>query len=471
MKKLILIIAITLIICNLYAQNNSYPPSSSASDKVEKPKVDMQKKVDERVYQVKDRTSTSIVNKPAQRIENAVDRAIDKTLDHLGTDLREAFKRKKVNKDSIEKATQKNKTQTTSATIEPQKNPQKPVSNDEIEEVTAINETSGNTFKRGTQIIFQDDFSKDAIGDFPAQWNTSKGGEVIQIKNREGKWLKINNNDKVLPEFKKPLPDNFTIEFDAIVPNKNNNFEVRFSDGVKYGGSIFFSFYSLVVPEAKQYISYQVADGMSITPKSEIEEKGTAVANKTAHFAFEVNGKRIRWYVNNVKKVDLPTHFLSNYRNVFNIEATSGPTGNCESTAYISNVVIAETTTDARSNILKELIEKGSFSTNAILFEINSFAIKPISNETLASIAQALNEDKSLKINIIGHTDNIGNASKNTTLSQNRANSIKTELVNKYAIDSNRLSTEGKGSTRPIADNNTEQGKTANRRVEFVVIK
>lgn len=471
MKKVILIITITSNWCSLYAQSNSssFPPSNPQ----EKPKVDVQKKVDDRAYQVKDRTSTSIVNKPAQRIENAVDRGIDKALDHIGSDLREAFKKKKVNKDSIEQSAQKSKTQTTNTTTAatPQSNPQKPISNDEIEEVTAIKETSGNTFKRGTQVIFQDDFMKDAIGDFPAQWNTTKGGEVIQIKNREGKWLKISNKDNVLPELKKPLPDNFTIEFDAIVPNKDNNFEIRFSDGVKYGGSIFFSFYSLVGQEAKQYISYQVVDGMSTTPRSEIEEKGTAVANKTMHFAFEVNGKRIRWYINNVKKVDLPTHFLSNYRKVFNIEPTYAPGGSSESTVYLSNVVIAETTTDARSNILKELLEKGSFSTNAILFETNSFSIKPSSNETLASIAQALNEDKSLKINIVGHTDNVGNVNKNLALSQNRANSIKMELVSKYNIDSTRLNIDGKGSTQPIADNNTEQGKAINRRVEFIVIK
>jgi OmpA-OmpF porin, OOP family len=472
MKKIILIIAIALKVCNLYAQSNSYPSSSTSPNSQENPKVDVQKKADERIYQVKDRTSTSIINKPALRLENAVDKAIDKTLDHIGSDIRNAFKKKKVNQDSIDQFAKNSKSPVT-ATVKVEPNPNKPKenSNDELEEITTINESSTNTFKRGTQLIFQDDFTKDAIGDFPAQWDTKQGGEVIQIKNREGKWLKINNKDNIFPELKKSLPENFTIEFDAIIPNKDNDFEVKFSDGVQYGGYIYFSFNSRVTPEVKQYISYQAIDGMSSLNKSEIEEKGTAIANKATHFAFEVNGKRIRWYINNVKKIDLPTAFLANYRKNFSIEPTRGAGSNFESTVYLSNVIIAETTSDARSNILKELLEKGSFSTNAILFETNSFTIKPSSNETLASIAQALNEDKTLKINIIGHTDNVGNANKNTTLSQNRANSVKTELVNKYGIDSNRFSSEGKGSTQPIADNNTEQGKASNRRVEFIVVK
>lgn len=139
-----------------------------------------------------------------------------------------------------------------------------------------------------------------------------------------------------------------------------------------------------------------------------------------------------------------------------------------ESVCYIANLIIAETSADSRSSILKEFKEKGSFSTTAILFESNSAALKESSNDVIASIAQAMNEDKDLKVKIIGHTDNVGTASKNEWLSLSRANSIKDALVSKFDIDNTRLLTEGKGSSVPIADNTTDEGKALNRRVEFV---
>ena len=469
MKKILLLLLAAIFIFKTQAQSSSQYPSSGTGTP-EKPKIDVGKKADERIYQAKDKTATTIINKPIQRIEGALDRGVDKALDQIGADLKGAFtKKKKPNKDSIAQAEKNMKQPTNTAQNPVNQANTKPTTSDDLEEVTVIKETTGNTFKRGTSIIFEDNFMKDAIGDFPAQWNTAKGGEIIQLKNREGKWLKVSNKDAIRPELKKALPENFTIEFDVIATTKNSSFSVKFSDNVSYGKALNFNYKSLTSDGAVQDYLYQIMDGMGISGNINTKDKGTSVANKTTHFAFEVNGKRIRWYVENVKKIDLPTVFIPSYRNAFIIEPNEGGGGSFESTFYISNVVIAETTTDARSNILKELMEKGSFSTNAILFASNSFSISSGSDEVLSQISLFLKENPSKNIKIIGHTDNVGNATKNATLSLNRANSVKTELASKYSIETNRISTDGKGANEPISDNATDSGKAQNRRVQFVV--
>lgn len=74
-----------------------------------------------------------------------------------------------------------------------------------------------------------------------------------------------------------------------------------------------------------------------------------------------------------------------------------------------------------------------------------------------------------MKVKIQGHTDNIGNASENLLLSRERAKSVRDYLVSKN-VSTNRLSHEGFGQSKPIADNKTEEGRAKNRRTEFVIL-
>lgn len=81
----------------------------------------------------------------------------------------------------------------------------------------------------------------------------------------------------------------------------------------------------------------------------------------------------------------------------------------------------------------------------------------------------ALTEHRNIRVEISGHTDNVGVAADNMLLSQQRAEAVKTYLVSK-GIDANRLIAEGFGSTKPVADNNTAAGRGQNRRVEFKLL-
>ena len=129
--------------------------------------------------------------------------------------------------------------------------------------------------------------------------------------------------------------------------------------------------------------------------------------------------------------------------------------------------VLAEAGTDRRSRVLKDLMENGSFSTNAILFASNSDKIQASSNEIIQQIAEALKESKELKVQIIGHTDSDGDDTKNLLLSKKRAAAVKAKLVS-MGIAASRLTTDGKGEKEPVTSNDTEEGKAANRRVQFI---
>jgi outer membrane protein OmpA-like peptidoglycan-associated protein len=103
-----------------------------------------------------------------------------------------------------------------------------------------------------------------------------------------------------------------------------------------------------------------------------------------------------------------------------------------------------------------------------IQFESGKDIIKKSSYSILDQVVKVMNDNPEYKLKINGHTDSQGDDNMNMTLSDKRANAVKTYLVDK-GIDSERLSAAGFGETLPVADNNTADGRAKNRRVEFVV--
>jgi len=104
-----------------------------------------------------------------------------------------------------------------------------------------------------------------------------------------------------------------------------------------------------------------------------------------------------------------------------------------------------------------------------IFFETNSFKLESSSFVELSKVVQWLNDNPTLKIEISGHTDNVGLAATNLKLSNSRAKSVVDYLISK-GIAATRLTYKGYGAAKPIADNKTEAGKAKNRRTELMVI-
>ena len=105
-----------------------------------------------------------------------------------------------------------------------------------------------------------------------------------------------------------------------------------------------------------------------------------------------------------------------------------------------------------------------------IFFETNEFTLLEPSKAELNKLVEFLTQNNSLKIEIGGHTDNVGSDDLNKKLSENRAKAVYEYLIN-AGIDKARLSYKGYGSTKPIAPNNTDVGRAENRRTEFKIIQ
>jgi outer membrane protein OmpA-like peptidoglycan-associated protein len=119
------------------------------------------------------------------------------------------------------------------------------------------------------------------------------------------------------------------------------------------------------------------------------------------------------------------------------------------------------------ANEMYEAINKNGSVALYINFETGKSEIKSESKPIIDQIYKMLKQNPDLKISIEGHTDNVGSEKSNQTLSESRAKSVMNALVSK-GINVIRLKFKGLGQTKPIADNNTEEGKAKNRRVEIV---
>ncbi len=103
-----------------------------------------------------------------------------------------------------------------------------------------------------------------------------------------------------------------------------------------------------------------------------------------------------------------------------------------------------------------------------IFFDVNKYELKTESQAELDKLVELLNENPGLKIEISGHTDNVGKPADNLVLSNNRAKAVVNYLISKN-VAAARLVAKGYGETKPIADNKTETGKAQNRRTEMKV--
>lgn len=103
-----------------------------------------------------------------------------------------------------------------------------------------------------------------------------------------------------------------------------------------------------------------------------------------------------------------------------------------------------------------------------IEFDTNKDTIRPVYHDKIAKVAEVLQKAPGMHAVLEGHTDSTGSEQYNQKLSQRRAESVRQYLIEKFNIDGSRIKAVGYGESRPVADNKTEEGKQANRRVEAI---
>ena len=327
-------------------------------------------------------------------------------------------------------------------------------------------------FVPGDQILFYEDFSQDAIGDFPALWTTNKSGEVKTLNNFPGKWIHLTNGGMFFYLNKLDLPPNFIIEFDYIPLITNNGSYAQ--GGVKlyhytsgerevdaglFPGQAGFRIYFQRSGQGWTLDSYNPGSQYLSGFNSQINRIKTDQVN---HVIIWVQGRRVRIYHEGAKVLDAPTGLFPDMKFtrllLLSNESDNKP--------FYSNIKITTAAPDVRS----KLITEGKIISYGINFDSGRDVIKPESYGAVKAIADVLTENPDVRVRVIGHTDSDGNADSNLDLSKRRAAAVKTCLATQFGIAAARIETDGKGQTEPLAPNNTVEGKAKNRRVEFVKI-
>lgn len=344
----------------------------------------------------------------------------------------------------------------------------------------ALTSTTTYDFVPGSKVLLADNFSQDALGQFPLKWYTRSKGEVVTLNTAKGNWLRLYPGRFVSPVVN--IGENSTIEFDLImnwpktggymVPaisfafydrgNKGEilSYDYRLKNCLQFGIAPYRS------EAAVQLTSYENVAKKLETDKYRVANFESKVGS-VIHVAISIQKERVRIWIDQEKVFDLPQAApLNGNLNQLKIDMSTSNYSNDQLGYYVSNFRFAEGSSDNRS----KLLTTGKLETSGILFATNSAEVKSDNDGTIKEVATVMTENPDLKIKIIGHTDAVGKPEANLILSGKRAEAVRDALVKTYKVSAERIETEGKGSAAPVSNDNSEAGKTKNRRVEFIKI-
>jgi OOP family OmpA-OmpF porin len=409
--------------------------------------------------QIKVDLKKKLENQANRRLNQKADQAIDKSLDTVEDSIAAGLK-KDGNADQTAENQEGQENKGTDAKAGSKSSGQQ----------TALESYSKYDFVPGEKVIFYEDFSQDAVGDFPALWNTNGSAEVVTTNLFPGQWMRFSMNECVWTDALLSLPDNYTIEFDVIPiageekSMKGYNVRLFQAKNVKAwdggsapgNGGFEFSVEYFGRPSYHTWYYGTECQGLKLDGYKEGDEYKQK-ENQKYHIAIWVQKTRVRLYQNQNKLFDAPKAFPTGCVKPDRLRFEYGA-------AMISNIRIAIGAPDMRNKLMTE----GKLVTYGIYFDVNKDVVKPESYGTLKEIAAILNEVPDVKVKIVGHTDSDGADAANLDLSKRRAASVKNELVKSFGVNGDRLVTDGMGESQPVAPNDSPANKALNRRVEFI---
>jgi OmpA-OmpF porin, OOP family len=320
---------------------------------------------------------------------------------------------------------------------------------------TSRKEWANYDFVPGARTIFFTDFSDDQVGNFPKRLTFKTGQmEVVELDGQRA--LKASSSSDLIIPLPEALPSKFTIELDVINRNSRGVAATTFD---LTGGSDLRD--TKVTQVGWGHNGLSVNGGgveMYVQAKDADRQRYTG---KPASFRILADGSALKLYADEKRIANIPNAAFGRGRAlVLRLEGRDDE----NNAVYVTRIRVAE----SQKDIYDELSEKGRWTTQGILFETGKSDLKPESTPTLKSIAATLKAHPELKVEIQGHTDNVGSAGANLTLSQARADAVKNALVSDYGASDDQLTAKGYGDTKPVAKNTTQEGRANNRRVEVV---
>jgi OmpA-OmpF porin, OOP family len=403
-----------------------------------------------------------VKNKAYDRADQRTDEGIDRGMDKFEEGIGNLFKKKKKadkQDDEESQESDQNEEEEEESDIKPARE-KAPAQKQKLEAKTQYD------FVPGDKILYFEDFSQDAIGDFPAHWTTNGSAEVKTVNIAPGNWFHMNGQDAVYCYSKTiGFPPNFIMEFD-IIPDD------RYEHGLQlcfYGESEEKELTDELYPGEKGLHIFMTSEGWETLGYNNItngdwltgqSETNPVVKEQVNHVIVWIQNRRVRIYHQGLKVLDMPTNIYADTK--FNRFRFSGYDRAVY--PYVTNLKITTASPDTRS----KLITEGKLVSYGIYFDSGKDVVKPESYGAIKEIAAVLKENPAVKIKIVGHTDSDGDDAKNLDLSKRRAASVKNYLVSQFQSNGANIETDGQGESAPMESNSTNEGKARNRRVEFL---
>jgi OOP family OmpA-OmpF porin len=313
-------------------------------------------------------------------------------------------------------------------------------------------------FVPGSRVIFFADFLDDQVGNFPKRLSFRNGNmEIVELDGK--RYVRITGSSVLAIPLPEILPPKFTIEIDVINRKVLDGAAFRLQGGLAWNNTGKTSTIEWGVDGAglSQWAGGGGVAGIALNEANKVRYRG-----KPAQLRILGDGQYIKIYIDEKRYANIPNA---------NFERSKGLTLQAEGRSeenpvYLGQIRVAE----SGRTIYDQLALKGRVATQGILFDSGSDRIKPESAPTLKEIAAMLTGHPELKLSVEGHTDNVGIAAANLTLSEARAAAVMGALVKDYGIEGARLTAKGLGSSKPASPNSTAEGRQNNRRVELVKV-
>jgi OOP family OmpA-OmpF porin len=302
----------------------------------------------------------------------------------------------------------------------------------------------GRDFTPGSRVLYATDFKRDELGDFPRAFEL-KGGN-FEVADIDGvRYLRGTSYGEFEIPLKETLPEMFTMEFEmkGVSGWEQNIYFVGDKDDTD-----------------AHYLSFNVDQaGIEGPGQYRVMSSFKARGDEIQPVQIMADGRYVKVYVNGVRVANAPNAKLGRSRAIrFIVKARD------DHPFLLGPIRIAA----GGKDLYKALDESGRVTAEGIFFDTNSDRLRAESEAALQEIGDMMAKHADLRLLIEGHTDNVGGAAKNQTLSDRRAAAVRQYLVTNHGIAADRLESKGFGASKPAGDNATEDGRQKNRRVELV---
>jgi OmpA-OmpF porin, OOP family len=316
-------------------------------------------------------------------------------------------------------------------------------------------------FVPGEKTAFYDDFSDMAEDEPPPHWKLRDGRVELRTGDNLHQLTTVCPAKLSLSSQGFTFPKNFTFETEVVLSDDEPGMDFyAWPKGVDGG----------MAPTWHIHLeSGQVSmEGPNGDPIASMSFRPHAV-NRPIKLALWVQNGRARAYVDGERIGDVNQMFVpekSAPADHWTIRQRCDRPGSGPQPAWIGirSVRVAESAPDFSATIASS----GKYVTHGILFDTDSDHLKPESAPVLKAVAQGLEKNPNLKLEIDGFTDSTGDGAHNLDLSKRRADAVRSVLVSQFNVDGSRLTSSGFGPGKPVASNDTPDGRAQNRRVEFI---